>query len=75
MSVQSGVVCSTPTGKRLAAEMSFPPEMPNLDSLSELLDRKLQPLHDKVDKIIEASKDVTELQNEIKLLKAENKEL
>ena len=75
MSVQSGVVCSTPTGKRLAAEMSFSPEMAHLDSLSELLDKKLQPRHDKVNKVIEASKEVTELQNEMKLLKAENKEL
>ena len=75
MSVQSGVVCSTPTGKRLAAEMSFSPEMANLDSLSELLDKELQPLHEKVDKVIGISKDVTKLQNEIKFLKAENKEL
>ena len=75
MSVESGVVCSTPTGKRLAAEMSFSPEMANLDSLSELLDKELQPLHEKVDKVIGISKDVTKLQNEIKFLKAENKEL
>ena len=68
-------MCSTQTGKRLAAEMSFSPEMANLDSLSDLMDKKLQPLHDKVDKAIEASKDVTELQNEMKLLKPENKEL
>ena len=73
MSVQSGVVCSTPTVKKLAAEMSFSPEIANLDSLSELLDKKLQPLYDKVDKVTEASKDVTELQNEMKLLKVENR--
>ena len=53
----------TPASKRPATEMLFSPET-NIETLSELLDKQLQPLHDKFDQVLGVSAKVTNLEKE-----------
>ena len=73
MSVQSVKFSnSMPSGKRLATEMAFSPEANSLESISKLLDMKLQPLHDKIDQVTGKYDEVSQLKEEVLCMKQEN---